>query len=323
MKYLLLYITIFITLLSTGARFLHASESIENKQQSPIKVIINDWSSQIVLSKILGNIFRKMGYKVEYTQVSVDNQWGALSRGLEHVQVEVWEGTMSMMFNRMLRTGGIIDVGSYTAITREDWWYPSYVEEQCPGLPDWRALRDCASIFAIPETMPAGRYLAGPWEKPDPARIRALKLNFVAVPVRHANELWTELKKSFIKKQPIILFNWTPNWTETVYEGNFIEFPEYDSDCETKPEWGVNPDFTHDCGNKRKGWLKKAAWSGMEKKWPCAFQVLRNMDLTNSDFAKIAALVNVDNKSFDMAATHWVTENTKLWMSWIPKGCLK
>ncbi len=34
-----------------------------------------------------------------------------------------------------------------------------------------------------------------------------------------------DLAKSFKKKEPIVLFNWTPNWVEAKYEGKFIEFP--------------------------------------------------------------------------------------------------
>ena len=25
---------------------------------------------------------------------------------------------------------------------KEEWWYPSYMTEKCPGLPNWEALKD-------------------------------------------------------------------------------------------------------------------------------------------------------------------------------------
>ena len=303
-----------------GENTVFSSESTVPETPKPIKIVLNNWTSQIVLSKITGHIFEKMGYTVDYTTLSVNEQWGAMARGLVHVQVEVWEGTMSKMFNRMLGEGGIVDAGSYSAKTREDWWYPTYVEERCPGLPHWKALKECAEIFVVPETNPRGRYLAGPWEKPDEARIRALDLNFKVVTVVNGNELWSELREAVKSQRPIVLFNWTPNWVEAIYDGKFVEFPEYEAECETEPEWGINPEYIHDCGNPKDGWLKKAAWSSMKKTWPYAFQTLENMDLANLVFAKLATLVDVDKMSYDDAAIQWLSENEELWRAWIPPG---
>ena len=301
----------------SGGNTVFSSESLVPKTLKPIKIVLNDWTSQIVLSKITGYIFERMGYTVEYSTLSVDEQWGAMTRGLVHVQVEVWEGTMSKMFNRMVDEGGIVDAGSYSAKTREEWWYPAYVEDRCPGLPNWEALKECVEMFVVPETDPRGRYLAGPWEKPDEARIRALDLNFKVMTVVNGDQLWSELREAVKTKRPIVLFNWTPNWVEAVYDGKFIEFPDYEAECETEPQWGINQDLIHDCGNPKNGWLKKAAWSGMEKTWPKAFQTLKNMDLANLIFAELAALVDVDKMSYDEAAMQWLSENEKLWGVWI------
>src|SRR3546814_14104367 len=84
------------------------------------------------------------------------------------------------------QAGRMVDLGSHTATTREDWWYPNYMEEICPGLPDWKALNACAAKFAAPETAPKGRYLAGPvdWIKHEKEKIEALELNSNVVKVR-------------------------------------------------------------------------------------------------------------------------------------------
>ena len=33
---------------------------------------------------------------------------------------------------------------------KEEWWYPEYMKEKCPGLPNWEALKDpaCAEAFS-------------------------------------------------------------------------------------------------------------------------------------------------------------------------------
>jgi glycine betaine/proline transport system substrate-binding protein len=294
-----------------------------SQSQEPIKIITNNWTSQIVLSYITGNIFQAQGATVEYIPSSVSNQWGALAHGAAHIQVEVWEGTMSDQFNRLVSAGTIIDAGSHNATTLEDWWYPKYVEALCPGLPDWRALKACAAIFQRPDSQGKGVYFAGPWEKPDEARIRALGLDLQVRVLSQGDDLWVELKKAYETQTPIILFNWTPNWVESRYEGDFVEFPQYEPACETDPSWGVNPQFIHDCGNPIGGWLKKASAVSFTQNYPCAFSTLKNISLNNQQIAVIAALVDVDKLSFQAAAEQWMQNNTALWQSWIPQECLK
>jgi glycine betaine/proline transport system substrate-binding protein len=298
---------------------LHAAQPPESRQ--PINVIVNDWSSQIVLANIFATVLDSMGYQTRLVPSKVNSQWGALSRGVAHVQVEIWEGTMAKELDRLVAQGSIIDAGSYSAKTREEWWYPDYLEKDCPGLPDWQALKECAELFSVAETFPKGRYLAGPWEKPDEARILALGLNFQIVQLDSGDELGLQLKQAAANKQPILLFNWTPNWIDAVYPGKFIEFPNYSPECESDPAWGVNPKRIYDCGNPKNGWLKKAAWQGMKQTWPCAFETLNNMDLDNLAFAEIASLVDVKLMSVEAAATTWIKNNTEIWQDWIPANC--
>lgn len=287
----------------------------------PIRVITNDWTSQIVLAHIAGTLFEQLGFTVQYAESTTREQWGALSRGAAHVQVEVWEGTMSDMFNRMLAQGKIIDAGDHDAKTREEWWYPSYVEARCPGLPDWQALNRCAKLFATEDSGNFGIYIAGPWEKPEAARIRALKMAFRVRQVNNSDELWVELKKASNENRPIVLFNWTPNWVEDRFEGKFVEFPAYDPACETDPGWGINPDYHYDCGNPKDGWLKKAVWSGMPEAWPCAYQTLRNLNFNNAMISGLAARVDVDGLGHQAAAEEWLQQHESLWQSWIPDHC--
>ncbi len=92
------------------------------ENSDPIRIVVNNWTSQIVLSWITGRIFKNMGYNVVFSDQDDDEQWGAMHRGALHVQVEVWEGTNAKLFRRMVEAGGVIDAGTYDARTREDWW---------------------------------------------------------------------------------------------------------------------------------------------------------------------------------------------------------
>ena len=287
----------------------------------PIRIILNNWTSQIVMSYILGSLYTDKGYQVEYETLAIKDQWGRLHRGLAHVQVEVWEGTMAEDFDRVLKFGQVKEVGDHDAKTREEWWYPAYVEEVCPGLPDWKALRGCASLFANDQTHPRGRYVAGPWEKPERARIRALDMDFEVDAVAKSDDLWAALAEAYSKEKPIVLFNWSPNWVEDRFEGRFVEFPDYDPACESDHSWGINPERPYDCGNPKDGWLKKGAWVGFQESWPCAHAILSDMNFDNAMISAVAALVDADGMDHQAAAQKWLSENRSVWEGWGRSGC--
>lgn len=285
-------------------------------QQGTVIVITNNWTSQIVLSHVYGSLLKAKGIDVTYVPTSVSQQWGALTHGAAHVQVEVWEGTMNQEFNRLTGLGHIKNMGTHEATTREDWWYPKYVESLCPGLPQWEALKGCSAIFAK-SFGGKGVYVAGPWEKPDEARIRALGLNFDVQAVEKGDDLWVALKSAVDKKRPIMLFNWSPNWVESRYEGEFVEFPEFHEDCEKDPSWGINPNYLYDCGDPKGGWLKKAAWPGLKDHSTCAHDLLQSMSFNNLQIAEAAAFVDVDQLSFEAAAQKWLEKHKATWQRWI------
>jgi len=304
-----------VALIATGA----STQAVAQDSDDPIIIPVHNWNSQIVMSNVVGQIFEEMGNAVEY--VSTDSQavYEAVRNGDVTLEMEVWEGAFGASFDAAMQKGGIVDAGDHDAVTREDWWYPDYVTELCPGLPDWEALNGCSAMFATPETGDSGRFLGGPvdWLKHDQERVDALGMDFTVVNAGSASALWAELAAAKKRNEPIVLFNWTPNFIEAVYPGAFIEFPEYQTGCNEDPALGPNPDATYDCANPPNGYLKKAAWEGMEEKWPNAFQTLTQISFTNPQIAEMAKLVDVDELEPEEAATEWLDANEDVWQAWI------
>jgi len=83
------------------------------------------------------------------------------------------------------------------------------------------------------------------------------------------------LDASIANDEPIVMFNWTPNFTEVLYEGAFVEFPAFEPECNTDPSWGVNPDALYDCGNPAGAYLKIGVNSEFPVKWPNAYGLFR------------------------------------------------
>lgn len=301
------------TMLISGSGMALAEDSAD-----PIKIIVNNWTSQLVLSNVVGQILQAQGLNVEYKSSDTQLQYTALASGDMDFQVEVWEGSQAESFNKALE-GGAVDLGAHNAVTREDWWYPTYMNEMCPGLPDWKALDACAAKLATAETGSKGRFVGPPadWGKHYSERIQALKMNFQEVPVGQAATLWAELQAAYDRKEPVVLFNWTPNFIEAKFEGQFVEFPEYAPECFSDPKWGMNPDAIYDCGAPAKGYLKKAGSKQLMEKWPKAAAILQKVNFTNPQIAAAAAMVDVDGMTPEDAAKKWVAENEATWKAWV------
>ncbi|MFZ1338002.1 MAG: ABC transporter substrate-binding protein [Paracoccaceae bacterium] len=295
-----------------------SSSALAEDSADPIIIPIHNWSSQIVDSNVVGQILQSVGANVEYVTTDSQAVYESIRLGDVALEVEVWEGAFGKSFRAAQEKGGIVDVKTMNAVTREDWWYPSWTKEACPGLPDYKALNDCAALFATPETGDKGRFLGGPvdWLKHDQERVDALGLNFTVVNAGSAAALWAEIAAAEKDKKPIVLFNWTPNFVDAVWPGEFVEFPAWEDGCDVDPAKGPNPDKAFDCGNPANGYMKIAAWDGMEAKWPKAYAVLQKVDFTNAQLAEMAKMVDVDNMEPEDAAAKWLADNEAVWKPW-------
>ena len=186
----------------------------EAESSDPIRFAMNDWSSQLINSRIMGSVLEQAGYNVEYVQADGAAQFAGLKRGDLHVQMEVWSTAQSHLRKEGLETGQIHDLGETGMAAIEEWWYPSYMVEQCPGLPDWKALKECAPLFATPETAPKGRYIGAPvnWGGFDDERVEALDLGFEVIHAGSDAAMFAELASAYERKAPVIVWVWAPHW---------------------------------------------------------------------------------------------------------------
>lgn len=284
-----------------------------------IEIALNNWSSQNVSSYILGDVLESMGYTVDYIQADAMAQFAGLETGDITMQTEIWPTTQGKRFAEGLANGGLADLGKLGMQAREEWWYPLYMKEACPGLPDWKALLDpaCAKAFSTPQTEPKGRYLGAPanWEGFDDERVQALGLPWVVIHAGSDAAMWAELDSAYKRKAPIMMWVFSPHWWPTKYEGEFVEFPPYTDACYSDPAWGSNPDMAYDCG-KPHGDLMKAAWAGGKEIWPAAYAVLGKMTFNEKDYADLIRKVDLDGEEAKAVADEWVANNEAVWKAW-------
>ncbi|RFB94674.1 ABC transporter [Rhizobium leguminosarum bv. trifolii] len=293
------------------------SMAFQPESDQTIKLMIADWSSMAIDTEILNIILSTYGYKVEKVVADDTARYPGFEAGDLTIALETWQTTQNEVFSASLATGKILDMGELGPHAKEDWWYPAYMEEKCPGLPDWKALKNCAEAFSTPETAPKGRYLGAPvsWGGYDEERIKALDLPFEVVHAGTDAAMFAELKSAYERKAPIILWVYEPHWAPTVFKGSFIKFPPYESACYSDPSWGVNPKAAYDC-SKPEGWIKKMAWAGGEKVWPCAYDITRKFTIDGKELGQLVYEVDVNGRSVEDVAMEWAKKNEATWRSW-------
>ncbi len=81
------------------------------KSSEPIRIAVNQSTSQRVTAHIAGEALRKAGYSVEYVEVSVQAQLAEIAAGRIHVQPEVLGDQASTSFQEALTAGTIVGLG--------------------------------------------------------------------------------------------------------------------------------------------------------------------------------------------------------------------
>jgi len=288
------------------------------QSNDPIKLTIHDWTGQYVTTHIMGEVLKKAGFNIEYVQADYIAQFAGLESGDLHIAMEMWETTGKDAMDASLATGKTLDLGETGMDAKEEWWYPSYMKEKCPGLPDWKALNKCAEVFSTAETAPKGRYLGGPvtWGGYDDERIEALGLDYEVVHAGTDAALFAELESAYQRKAPVLLWVYAPHWAVAKFDGEWVEFPEYTAECYSDPAWGSNKDMKYDCG-KPFGWIKKVGWKGGEAKWPGAYKAVRNFKIDNKEMGDMIASIDLDGNKLEDVVDGWMKANEGRWQAWI------
>jgi len=305
-----------ILLAVTLGTSINASAAVPESDK-PIKIMIADWTSIGLQAEMMSLILQTYGYTTELVVADDSGRYPGFENGDLHLAMETWQTTQQNNLAKSVATGNVLDLGETGLAGVEDWWYPLYMKEKCPGLPAWEALRDCAEEFATADTAPKGRYVGGPvsWGDHDENLVAALDLPFEIIHPGTDAAMFAELKSAYEREAPIVLWVWKPHWVPSLYEGEYVQFPKYEDGCFDDPAWGPNKTATGDCG-KPYGWIKKMGWAGGEEVWPCAYEMVRNYTMDNDTISALLVEVDLNGRSNTEVATEWLKANEDVWRPW-------
>jgi len=295
-----------------------ASAGSVPESKDSIKIALNEWTGQLISAYLFGGILQRMGYTVDYVTAGAVPQYTAMADGELAVNPENWDNNTGEVYPKAIASGDLINVGPLGLQARESWIYPPYMEEKCPGLPDWKALYKCAEAFATPETYPKGQVIDYPadWAARAAPLIQGTDLPFVAIPGGSEGAMIAQLKSALANKEPIMMMFWAPHWIHSQYEFHWVEFPPYQPGCDTDPKLGPYPDKVNDCGLMQAN-ISKVAWKGMKEKWPAAYKLLQAFTIDNK--LQDALMLEVDNKGRDVkeVTKEWLDKNETVWKPWV------
>lgn len=276
----------------------------------PIKLAMLEWTGAQISTQIAGRVLEKAGYKVEYVTAGNYPQFTGLGDGTLSASVEVWMNNVGEIFPKTMEAGTIEDIGSLGLETREGWIYPKFVEEVCPGLPDWTALEkpDCVAALATPDTLPNGRFLDYPadWGSRAATIIADNNLPYVAIPAGSEGAMVAELRSAAATKTPLLMMFWAPHFVLAEVDAGWVTMPpckdQTNEHCITPPD------------------VDKIVWSGFKDKWPAAYEVLKAFQVSAADQQVMMLRVSDKGEALAAVADEWMANNEAVWKPWVEAG---
>ncbi|HUQ91473.1 MAG TPA: ABC transporter substrate-binding protein [Bryobacteraceae bacterium] len=273
----------------------------------PIKLAMVEWTGAHISTHIAGQLLEKLGYKLEYVTAGTFPQFSGLADGSLSASVEVWMNNVGEIFPKVLAEKKIENIGSLNLEAKEGWAYPKYMEQVCPGLPDWTALNkpECVLALSVPETAPNGRFLDYPAEwGPRAATILAdNNMPYTAVPAGSEGALVAELESAAAAKKPLILMFWQPHHMLSVLDVGWVTLPPCKSDA--------------DLHCIRPPGVAKIAWSGFSEKWPAAYALLKVFEMKAEEQQKMMYRIDKKGEKLDAVVKDWINQNEPVWKPWI------
>jgi len=281
--------------------------------QDAIKIAINEWTGQHISANIAGSVLKEMGLEVEYVTAGAVPQLAGIAEGSINFQPEFWTNNVGDIYDKAVADGDIVIVGELGLNPLEGWFYPPYMEEQCPGLPAYEALYDCAQAFAAADTFPNGRLITYPadWGTRSMDQVAAIGLPFQPVAGGSEGAMLAEMKSAIAAEQPMLMMFWQPHWIHAAIELNVVEWDSSSADCVA----GVDQSRGDACGFAQAS-VAKLVNKDFAATWPKAHAFVEAYSLDNNVQNALIQQVDQDGLSVEEAVAAWMADNEATWRAW-------
>ncbi len=278
-----------------------------------ITVAISDWTGQHITAHVYGSVLQKMGYKINYVTAGAIPQLSGIASGSLSAQPEIWNNGIGAVFSEAVARKEIEDIGDLGLNAMDGWIYNEATRKACPGLPDWKALKEpaCADALSTPDTFPNGRLLDYPadWGTASAGVIRNAQLPFQAVPAGSEGALVAELQSAAASNTPILMRFWSPHWILAQVPVEWLDMPP----CEA-----TGDDRALVCIDKPP--VVKVLWPGFAAKWPAGYEMSKLFKLTAEQQQQMIYAIDQEKKPLERVVAEWIAANEAIWKTWISKS---
>jgi glycine betaine/proline transport system substrate-binding protein len=296
-----------------------ADSGAETAQEDCGTVTINEnpWAGSTANVYIAKSVLEdELGCQVEITKVAEIPVFQAMADGEVDAVLEDWQHTDE--YKKYIEEAGtVVDGGPLGVEGHIGWFIPQYLMEEHPEFETWEGLKGNEDLFKTAESGDQGMFLGGDpsYVQKDKELIKALGLDFKHVtagaePAQVAR--WTQLYK---QEKPVIFYWYTPQFYNQQYDLAEVQLPERTPDCKDDAKAGGNPEqykCAYDETIIEKLFSKQFAESGSP-----AYDVLKNMKLTNDDQEAVAKAIAGDKEDPEKAAADWVEQNQDKVQAWL------
>ncbi|KZY34989.1 glycine/betaine ABC transporter substrate-binding protein [Roseovarius sp. HI0049] len=300
-------------ILAAGMALAGAGSAVADSSD-PIRIPINEWTGQHISAHILGSLFEKAGYSVEYVTAGAVPQFAAISQGDLHLQPETWTNNVGDIYPKAVESGDIVVVGDLGLTPQEGWIYPPYMEEQCPGLPSYEALYDCAQAFASPDTFPKGRLITYPadWGTRSKDVVAQIEIPFEPVAGGSEGAMIAEIKSAVAAEKPMLMMFWQPHWLFAENEFNWVEWDAADGECQEESGQSKG----NACGFEQAS-ISKIASKDFASEYPGAAALYEAFSIDNDTQNSLMNEIDQKGRDLEEVVAEWVEANEETWSAWV------
>lgn len=291
----------------------------ETAQKDCGKVVLNEqaWAGSTANTYIAKAVLEdNLGCEVEITKIAEIPVFQAMADGEVDAVLEDWQHTDE--YAKYIEDAGtVVDGGPLGVEGHIGWFIPKYLMDEHPEFGDWEGLKGQEDLFKTAESGDQGMFLGGDpsYVQKDKELIKALDLNLKHVtagaePAQVAR--WSQLYK---QEKPVLFYWYTPQFYNQEYDLAEVKLPERTADCKDDAKAGGNPEqykCAYDVTVIEKLFSKQFADSGSP-----AFDVLKQMKLTNDDQEAVAKAIAGDKVDPEQAGKDWVEQNQEKVQSWL------
>lgn len=290
--------------------------------ESEIVLAQMNWTNQQVNTEMARRVLTAMGANVTVQALDDTTVFAAMAETDNMVDMVVFRPTAQKFWDEYItEKKSVAQIGDTGYETVEGWYVPTYViegdpergiEPVCPGLPDYRAINDCAAAFATSSTDGKARYLAGDpaWEPlfGDRERIQNLGLNVVQEYAGSEASLVAEFKRALDRGEPVMGLMWNPHMLFAKYDLTLVEMPPYSDEC-----WGT----TYACAWET-ATNSIVASANFAAAHPVATKFFEAYSLSADQNNEIMLRIEEEGLTVEEAVDQWMRANESVWQSWIP-----